>query len=40
MTTEVTGKKIIPAIIGAAVSLALIYLTVRVASKGWSAGQK
>lgn len=37
---NITTKNIVPTVIGAVLSLALLYVTVRVASKGWSAGQK
>ena len=33
-------KGIIPTIIGLAVGLTVLYLTVRVASAGWKGGQK
>jgi hypothetical protein len=33
-------KNLIPTVVGVAVSLGVLYLMVRVASAGWTAGQK
>jgi hypothetical protein len=33
-------KNLVPTIVGVAVSLGLVYLIVRVASAGWTAGRK
>jgi hypothetical protein len=34
------NKKLIPTVVGVAVSLGVLYLMVRVASAGWTAGKK